>query len=550
MRSRPSARLARKASSRFGPDDALGVGARERVAGAAFRHELPACRRSGWRCRRPSTAAAGRARARGQPAAQASAAARRARGALRRSEGRSSGRLRIACEAHQRRNTIPSSGCLGGAPRPPARRSSGPLERARARRCAAAITPRATLSQDQRSRTVAHETRARLRRSSAVGARASPPRARRSPARRRRRPGRRARPAASARQRAASASLTSARPECAALIGQHAAGGRLGGDHPERLREGARHDQRLARGQQLDQLVVLEAPGEARTRSRERARRARGSARAPRRRGSRGTRAGGERLRGRARECSALAPPRAPCPRSAISPRPSRSPRASAASRRSSAVAVGAEADDHQPRARQALEHERPGGEQQVDALADDQLADERDEPVAVAVEALERLAAARVVAGEGARLAPAPAARRARRAAARSRARAPHAAAAARCSRGAKRATSTPGGPSRVRSRARRRRAPPTGSRGVARADEHRARARDALAGKAEKALRLGLDGVLERAAVHLDGIRQLARPAPRARITGPITRWLASASCGRASSASSRTAATFASM
>src|SRR5207244_2829519 len=46
-------------------------------------------------------------------------------------------------------------------------------------------------------------------------------------------------------------------------------------------------------------------------------------------------------------------------------------------------LAVGPEADDDEPRLRDARQDERPGGEQQVDALADDQLADEDDEPVA-----------------------------------------------------------------------------------------------------------------------------------------------------------------------
>ena len=50
-----------------------------------------------------------------------------------------------------------------------------------------------------------------------------------------------------------------------------------------------------------------------------------------------------------------------------------------------------AEADDDEPRGGHALEHERPGGEQQVDALVDDQLADERDQPIARGIEALQR---------------------------------------------------------------------------------------------------------------------------------------------------------------
>ena len=49
----PSAMLARKASSRFGPDDPLGV-RRARACGRSRTwRRTAACRRSGWRCRRP-----------------------------------------------------------------------------------------------------------------------------------------------------------------------------------------------------------------------------------------------------------------------------------------------------------------------------------------------------------------------------------------------------------------------------------------------------------------------------------------------------------------
>src|SRR5882757_4449262 len=57
------------------------------------------------------------------------------------------------------------------------------------------------------------------------------------------------------------------------------------------------------------------------------------------------------------------------------------------------ALAVGTEADHDELRARHLLEHQRPGGEQQVDPLADDQLADERDESVLARVQSRERLA-------------------------------------------------------------------------------------------------------------------------------------------------------------
>ena len=65
-------------------------------------------------------------------------------------------------------------------------------------------------------------------------------------------------------------------------------------------------------------------------------------------------------------------------------PAPRRGRRAaSAASSRSKPVAEGAEADDDQPRVGHAREHERPGGGEQVDALGDDELADEGDVAVA-----------------------------------------------------------------------------------------------------------------------------------------------------------------------
>ncbi len=53
---------------------------------------------------------------------------------------------------------------------------------------------------------------------------------------------------------------------------------------------------------------------------------------------------------------------------------------------RSSPSPVGAEADHHEASARHLFEHERPGRDQQVDALADDQLADERHQPVAAGI--------------------------------------------------------------------------------------------------------------------------------------------------------------------
>ena len=148
-------------------------------------------------------------------------------------------------------------------------------------------------------------------------------------------------------------------------------------------------------------------------------------------------------------------------------------------------LAVGAEADDDEPRVGHAREHERPGGGEQVDALGDDQLADERDEAVAPRGSSAPsaRPAARRRRARRRRRAASAVAARRRRRVA-----RAPR---SPRRGLGARRAarncsTSTPGGPSRVRAGSvgvvQRR---PQALGRVARADEHRARAARAPRGR-----------------------------------------------------------------
>ena len=56
----------------------------------------------------------------------------------------------------------------------------------------------------------------------------------------------------------------------------------------------------------------------------------------------------------------------------------------------------------------------------------------------------------------------------------------------------------------------------PPQAGGRVMRADEHRTSAGDALARRVEKTLGMRLDGVLERAAMHLDGVRNLAAQRP----------------------------------
>ena len=314
---------------------------------------------------------------------------------------------------------------------------------------------------------------------------------------------------------------------------QRAAGGGLGGDHAERLGERARHDERLARGQQLRELLVVEPPGEHDALGSARAACEIALARAAPA-GRAGTRAGaGERHASRPR------------------------PGSPAVERREQALqhlAVGAEADDDEPRVGHALEHERPGREQQVDALADDQLADERDEPLALRVQPLQRVGGGELVAGEGARRRVSLArlrvdARLGSVEAADASQRSPAPAAARSGSRGAKRATSTPGGPRRVRSKRRIAERLPQAGGGVTGADEHRARAGESLAREPRKRSGCGLT-VYSSALPWTFTAYGTSPASARARITGPITRWFASATSGRASATTSRTAATLASM
>ena len=283
---------------------------------------------------------------------------------------------------------------------------------------------------------------------------------------------------------------------------QRAARRGLGGDHPERLGERARHRERVGGGQHVGRAPRAPAARPSATRVRHAARPRRGT-RPPRDRARRGTRRA-RAARGRPRRA---ARGRRPGPRARASPA---SP--------SSALAEGAEADDEQPRVRHAGEHERPGGEQQLDALGGDQLADVDDDPVARGVERAERGGGLGGRAGErGACRAGRPASRAPRRRA-RARSRSSPAAAAAAARAGAKRVTSTPGGPSRVLSSQPRlvQRRPQALGR-VARADEHPARGREPLARGGQEA-RVRLDRVLERAAVDLDRVRD-AGPRERAR-------------------------------
>ena len=276
---------------------------------------------------------------------------------------------------------------------------------------------------------------------------------------------------------------------------QHPAGRGLGGDHPERLREGARHDQRLGAGQQLGDLVVLEPADELD--------RAGGAPRRPPRSrpaDRRGTRRG-----------SAAAPP--PRPRG---PRPSRGDLArvveiAAVERRQAAGAA-------RPRTRRSPAIcSRASG---CSPWTSGQAASSRSTPL----ETISLPTKTTRSGGVGA----------ARRGgAARRRRQPPLAQVPARA-----RVTGSPrpkAAPCRPRAgRAASSLEPETsGERRperlgrVARADEDAPRPLPCPRGVGQEA-RVRLDRVLERRAVDLGG--EGARPA-RARIAGPMTRWLASA-------------------
>ena len=342
---------------------------------------------------------------------------------------------------------------------------------------AAAITPRATPSHDQRSRTVATSP-ARVRARSSASADSQPMIAAAS-----------ARTASSstANDSHAAASAGIAPREHRADLGEarvrradrhRAACRRLGGDHPERLGKRARHDHRLAGGEQIGELLVLES---ARSAPGARSSRARGPqvARAldsPA--GCRGTPADDAAAAQAARRPRAPgrpAPARAPArdrprrgPRKGVRRRPGRH----RSRRRPGVRRASPRAPAATPRASRSI------------ALADDQLAHERHQRVALGVEprdgasGAEQIARERVAVGRlrraRLRLQPAPAPRR-RAAARRARAR--------RRRRGRARAaqsasTSTPGGPSRVRRGSSGSASVlPQAERRVARADEHRAR-------------------------------------------------------------------------
>ena len=179
-------------------------------------------------------------------------------------------------------------------------------------------------------------------------------------------------------------------------------------------------------------------------------------------------------------------------------------------------LAERAEADDEQARVRHAAEHERPGGEQQLDALGRDQLADVDDDPVAAGVERAERGGGLGRGASERRRdvraAPPAPSVLRARLAGARGRPprRARRAARTGRRRRRAARGGSAPPG--------RARRAPPTGSPPVWREPTSTPPAPARPFARGGQEARVRLDRVLQRAAVDLHGVRHAGageRPA-----------------------------------
>ena len=86
------------------------------------------------------------------------------------------------------------------------------------------------------------------------------------------------------------------------------------------------------------------------------------------------------------------------------------------------------------------------------------------------------------------------------------------------------------------ARARASGRPSPPTGSRRCGASRPARRGPPPAPRARTAGSARVRLDGVLERRAVDLDRVGHVEpRRAPRASTTGPITRWLASATSGR---------------
>ena len=170
-----------------------------------------------------------------------------------------------------------------------------------------------------------------------------------------------------------------------------------------------------------------------------------------------------------------------------------------------------AEADDDEARVRHLGEHERPRRGEQVDALGDDELADEEDVAVAPEVEPGQRAPGGGLVAREGMVLLD-------RRGGAQARGERGHLGRRLGGRAGTELGDVDPGraeeGAGGERVVAHRR---PQALGRVARADEHGARAGQPLGGRGQEARAIALDRVLERAAVDLDRVRDLAGQGAR---------------------------------
>ena len=310
---------------------------------------------------------------------------------------------------------------------------------------------------------------------------------------------------------------------------QHAAGGALGRDHPERLGEHARHDDLLGARQHARELAVVEPAGEDDALAHLLGRREIPLV------------APGERLQERAQVGELVA--RAAFERAALAADVHQQPLVGAlepAQQHLDALAVRPEADDHELRAGLAREHARPGGEQQVDALRDDQLAHEADDRLALGVERREpvgrrrrrcrsrrrsrarpraprRRAACRAADGRARRAPRRPPGRNRCAPPSRAIARARRARSVADAlSRGTNVCTSTPGrAEERPFAQSLQRHRRPQALGGVARADHHRLRGHEALARVRREPLVVRLERVLQRRPVDLRRVRTLAEAA-----------------------------------
>ena len=272
------------------------------------------------------------------------------------------------------------------------------------------------------------------------------------------------------------------------------AGRRLGCDHPECLRERARHDLRLGERQQRRQLGVFEAAGQDH---------------------ALGQRAGGAQVgivdRVEEGEQVAQRGARTALGRAPLLRQRSHGAEVARGQCREQPLegrAVGPEADDHEPRSGLPGQHERPRRDEHVDALGDDQLADEDDVAILPTQAAQRRRGGARVAAERGLDRAGrlvlelvGEHRHARRRVGQRAKLR----------DVDARRAQARPLRQLVVAHRG------PEALRGVARADEHGARRREPLARVGQEALRVALDDVLERTTVDLHGVGHRIAERPR---------------------------------